>query len=375
MWRTLLMIPIFLNAGCYTPTPPLSILGSSTPIFIGLNSQAISVDADWTVFLSQLDLALARGINIVDITLANRTPSFITTLNSKLGARQVKILLRFDLDAADPTLSDSWLNTQKANVVQLILDVNQRMPGRVIGYRPTALDGGEWFLVSGSTPTLAARVAAVQIALAAQIKATAGSTMLVGFNMGYLYALAYLSGSTHINFNTVLASPNIDYIVGPYDYGYARPVNAPFLPQGPMEAAALHGKLYIVEDDTRTSLADSDPWKYSTGTADDVSLVTRNIHSAIQHKSGLYLFDLQNKGWFNSSAIWDAVVTAKAYTPTYSSTIVMIDDTTLPNQTPPYGSVPLSVFNQGSNVVYGIKSDVNSGLLDLSLYSSIVNLN
>lgn len=366
-------MPLF--AACTSPTLPIATLGP-TPIFLGLNQQAIVDEAGWTTFLAELDMAIAHGVNLVDVMLASRNTTNLTNLHNRLGARNVRLLVRYDLEAADATLSDAWLARQRTNVQQLVADVNTFMPGRVIGYRPVALTDGEWFLRPVDPNITAARVAFVQTELAKAIKAITGKSMLVGFNAGYLYALAYLQGSTHLNLSTVLSSPDIDFIVAPYDYQYSRLLSSPFLPPGPIESTLLHDKLWITEDDTRTSLADADAFKFSTNTADDVFLMTRNVTSAIQHRSGLYVFDLPNKGWFLSTPIWNAIDAAKAAaTQQTFTTLALLDDTILGGQSIPFGVTQSNVLNAGSSVTYGLQSDVNSGRLRLSDFSSIINLN
>jgi len=358
-------------------------LGSDTPIFLGLNMQAITNSAGWTTFLAQLDLAISHGINLVSVYLPDTTVSSLQTLNTQLGSRNVRIILRFYF-TADSTLSDSWLATQQAAITALVQNVGIYLPNKVIGYQVEALDGGEWFLLSADTnPSLstvnAARVSYVQTQLASTIKTATNRSALVLFNAGYLYDLAYLNGSTHANFSTILTCPDIDAIVAPYDYAYARTVGSPFLPQGPMDAPLLHNKMWITEDDTRTSLAaPGTSYLYSTSQAQDVAFMNRNVTAAINHRTGLYVFDLDNDGWYNASYLWDAIVSARnAASPAQFSTLALLNDITLANSadgTPAYGVVPLAVSNLGSGVYYGIQSDINAGLLNTSNFSIVTSL-
>lgn len=386
MKRIILFMALYFTQGCANHTNyAAATFGTTTPIFLGVNPQAIVVDADWNTLLASIDLAAEHGVTLIDLMLTNRTPTFLSLLNTKLGARNVKLLIRFDLDTADSTLSESWLSTQKANINTLVGNVNMFLPNRVIGYRPVAMTGGEWFLrnpddgVTAPPKSLAIRVASVQAQLAQTIKIATHGTALVGFNAGYLFTLSYINGDAHAQFQTVLDCPDIDFIVAPYDYIYSRQVNQPFLPQGPMDSPNLHGKVWITEDDTRTSIAAADAYKFSTGTADDVSLMTRNVTGAINHNTGLYVFDLFNKGWFNTEAIWNAIDAAKASAVhTNPTTLVLLNDITLaaqPQGTIPYGQIPLAIFNTGGAVRYAIQSDVDAGLVRLSDYTTIVNLN
>lgn len=359
-----------------------------TPIFIGLNPQAVQNDHDWDVLLYQLDLALARGIVIVDLMFANRSPQFLAMLNQKLGDRKVFITARFNIDdVQNADLNDAWLNRQKQNIFQLTQDISRYLPGRVIGLRPVVMEGGEWFVLPGSVE-LAHRVTYCQIELAKVIKQYTDSKSLVLYNAGYLFAFSYINGGTHIDYKTLLESPYIDAIVSPYSYGWAREIQNPFDQQSPIDTTALHHKLFITEDDTRTSYAAQDPWKYSQSIDDDITIVKRDIKYVLQHNTGLYFLDLPNTGWFgtverdaDSNRLWDEISIAIHKSEVFEPKIaVLVDRDYIESQplgTYPYGTFDLAVLNEeqtGLGVRYYLSSDVSDGLVDLNQFQTVVTL-
>ena len=64
-----------------------------------------------------------------------------------------------------------------------------------------------------------------------------------------------LAGGGHLAITEVLNSPDVDAIMSPYQYEtLVRQPAGTLLPHGVFDSPWLHKKLYIVEDDTRTSL-------------------------------------------------------------------------------------------------------------------------
>jgi hypothetical protein len=93
-------------------------------------------------------------------------------------------------------------------------------------------------------------------AFAAAVKnVSANKALTMSFN-GYLFELSdsSLTGSGHLNLATLLANPQLDVIVSPYQYGTAaRQPGGRFTSHGPVDSATLHGKMWASEDDSRTA--------------------------------------------------------------------------------------------------------------------------
>jgi hypothetical protein len=94
----------------------------------------------------------------------------------------------------------------------------------------------------------------------------------------------------------------------------------PLLPAGEFSSLWKHGKLWIIEDDTRTHLCPSDqvyggwPLKWCHSLSDTKSILRRNYLSASMLSHGSYLFDLEAQGWFGQAqhpatadAIWQTM--------------------------------------------------------------------
>ena len=100
------------------------------------------------------------------------------------------------------------------------------------------------------------------------VKEATDGTKLAGAFYGYLMEMAWNGGffgerqesdystyqrSGHLGLRQVLESPYVDFLVCPYSYGF-RGIGGDAPAMQPAESARLHGKLCIIEDDTRTHI-------------------------------------------------------------------------------------------------------------------------
>jgi hypothetical protein len=132
--------------------------------------------------------------------------------------------------------------------------------------------------------------------------ATAGQR-LAGAFYGYLLDLAWNGGffkerpdsdystyqrSGHLGLKKVLASPHVDFLVSPYSYGFrGMGGDSPsMLPDG---SVRLHGKLLLIEDDTRTHADDQDP-NYGQVKTFEASrtILRRNLAHFLTHGEGAW---------------------------------------------------------------------------------------
>ena len=154
------------------------------------------------------------------------------------------------------------------------------------------------------------------------------------FYHGYIYELAggRLASSGHLALSTLLRETALDAVLSPYTYNPAgRNVTMSLVPHGPFDSAVLHGKLQVVEDDSRTAFCGGptvDPRCHSDGivatstVADTISKAQTNMLTAAFHRLGLYFFDLHDDGWYGrptrpntTSAFWSAVARVRARWP------------------------------------------------------------
>jgi hypothetical protein len=98
-------------------------------------------------------------------------------------------------------------------------------------------------------------------------------------------------------------------------------VTSPLGPQKLFSSLAPHGKLAIIEDDTRTNLDAARGFKYCFTLNCTIAMMRRDLFAAGLTGRGLYHFDLFGAGWLganrtaaergNTSAIWGAIGRAR----------------------------------------------------------------
>ncbi|GEM_PF-5124782 len=145
-------------------------------------------------------------------------------------------------------------------------------------------------------------------------KRETGGQTLLGSMYGYHYVAAHYarpSNNGHYALGDVLASSTVDFISAPVKYGdRAMGVNAG--PMGSFDSLALHGKMFILENDTRTHLVDGLPYRddilftprtYSLN--ETLEALRRETGNQIVTGGGQYLMDINSKGWFKQEEIWD----------------------------------------------------------------------
>jgi hypothetical protein len=135
------------------------------------------------------------------------------------------------------------------------------------------------------------------------IKEASNFEMLAGVFYGYLMELSWSNWffdqgrnmaysayqrSGHLALSKVLASSYVDFIASPYSYGF-RGIGGDSAVMSITESIKLHGKLYFIEDDTRTHLSPSDS-KYgrAKNTEETVSLLTRTFGHVLTRSCGIW---------------------------------------------------------------------------------------
>jgi hypothetical protein len=94
--------------------------------------------------------------------------------------------------------------------------------------------------------------------------------------------------SGHLGLRKVLASPHVDFLVSPYSYGY-RGIGGDGPSMLPSESVRLHGKLCLIEDDTRTHV-DEDDVNYGRANSlrETIALLRRNMAQDLTHGQGVW---------------------------------------------------------------------------------------
>ena len=163
---------------------------------------------------------------------------------------------------------------------------------------------GRWVDYARFSSALAAQAIT---GLASVVKTLSAGRMLVAVSYGYTLEFATRNDSGHLALAQVLASPDIDIVAGPNSYA-GREAGGAGAFGAPVDSVALHGKLWLVEDDTKTFLAETEtPDTYNpkiAGGADTQAAHERHFGAALAHKAGVTWMDLWGQGWLNSPDIW-----------------------------------------------------------------------
>jgi len=141
------------------------------------------------------------------------------------------------------------------------------------------------------------------IDLCRAIKAATEGKRLAGAFYGYLLDLAWNGGffkerpdsdystyqrSGHLGLKKVLASPDVDFLVSPYSYGF-RGLGGDSPSMLPAESVRHHGKLLLIEDDTRTHADSQDPNYGQVKTFEDSrAVLRRNLAHFLTHGEGAW---------------------------------------------------------------------------------------
>jgi len=142
------------------------------------------------------------------------------------------------------------------------------------------------------------------------IKERTGRRRLSCFFYGYTFDLPGSLGG-HGNLARVLSSPDVDMVASPYSYA-DRFAGGTGNFMSPVDSVALHGKLWMNEDDTRTSLLDlgGEPAYLALFTEqcqslnEDLGVLGRNLANLHVHRAGTWWMDLISRGAFEHPALW-----------------------------------------------------------------------
>jgi hypothetical protein len=105
---------------------------------------------------------------------------------------------------------------------------------------------------------------------------------------------ATYSRSGHLGLKKVLESPYVDFLVSPHAYGF-RGIGGDTVTGQPPASAWLHGKLLIVEDDSRTHINHDQEYGHTYTLSESVAILKRNFSRvAVQGLGMWWLFESVN---------------------------------------------------------------------------------
>lgn len=143
--------------------------------------------------------------------------------------------------------------------------------------------------------------------LAYAVKEASEGYFLVGCSYGYTFEWSH-PASGHLSLGKLLRTPEIDFIAGPPSYRNREPGGAAPFP-GPIDSFALNGKLYLSEEDFKTSLSlghepdDFNPMIKTPQALDSVHW--RGAGAALAHAGGVSWMDLWGNGWLKTASVWE----------------------------------------------------------------------
>lgn len=142
------------------------------------------------------------------------------------------------------------------------------------------------------------------------VKAGTDDKLIVGTYNGYLWNANSTDeiGTAHTSIQRVMQSDFIDFIASPFNYG-ERNLSQDYAYMAMADSARAYGKLYILEADIRTCLAEpsgTDEFNYAVGnlyTMTDTLDTLKNVFAkCLADGCGIWLYDMIG-GWFDDEQI------------------------------------------------------------------------
>ncbi|RLD11262.1 MAG: hypothetical protein DRI44_03975 [Chlamydiae bacterium] len=149
--------------------------------------------------------------------------------------------------------------------------------------------------------------------MAAEVKSVTSGNKLVATFYGYTFELTAVpkgpAVTGHLALKKLLQSPNIDIIAGPTSYVNRRGGGIDAF-MSPVDSIRKAGKMWFNENDNKTYLDTSSDYEID-GNYPTLAL-TQNAHAnnfahILCRRMGTWYMDLHNRGWLNSSEIWQNI--------------------------------------------------------------------
>lgn len=209
--------------------------------------------------------------------------------------------------------------------------------------------------------------------LAYTVKEASDGYFVVGVSYGYTFEWSH-PASGHLSLGKLLRMREIDFVAGPPSYRNREPGGAASFP-GPVDSFALNGKLFLSEEDYKTSLGsgyDPDDFNPMIKTPQALESVHwRGIGAALAHGSGVTWMDLWGNGWLKTPSAWqraevarETMVLRMASPETPADVAVFIDERSLAYLVDQKGfnllvqNVRESVMRSGMSAAFYLLSDL-----------------
>ncbi len=153
-----------------------------------------------------------------------------------------------------------------------------------------------------ASETIARRI----VTLSRTVKKNCDDRRLVAVSYGYVLDFP-VPHSGHLALSEVLSAQSIDLICAPVSYRDRCSTQPGSIPV-PVASVRLHGKLFILEEDTKPHTAQGNtPDDYNPRCSDAEStrqVRLRNAATALVHHAGVSWMDLWGEGWLNDGEVW-----------------------------------------------------------------------
>lgn len=220
--------------------------------------------------------------------------------------------------------------------------------------------------------------------LCKSVKETWKDKCLVGLFYGYFFNVFGRNAEFgHLRLDSLLNCPYIDYMAGPQSYNdFSREMGGSGESRTISDALRLHGKVFIDENDTKTSLKRHSDKGVDSLIKADIAIVRRNIAQPFTHGTGSWFYDFGPQlktGWWDHNFIMDDIKRSKVimdslYTMPFSrpSDVLFVYDPGVYTYTTPDANDPVTrkAVERGSNEAY--KSGV---VFDECILSDLPKLN
>lgn len=144
------------------------------------------------------------------------------------------------------------------------------------------------------------------VALSRAVKRSCENRRLVAVSYGYLLELP-VPHSGHLALAEVLSAQSIDMLIAPLSFRSRLPGQGGLMPL-PVASVRLHGKLFVMEDDTKPHSATEDtPDDFNPRCPDaeaTYNIRLRNAANALVQRSGIAWMDPWGKGWLSEAEMW-----------------------------------------------------------------------
>lgn len=130
------------------------------------------------------------------------------------------------------------------------------------------------------------------------------AVVFYGYPFEVAPAPAGIQSSGHLALGRLLKCPDVDVLCSPVSYLDRAPGGGGYF-MAPVDSVQLHGKLWLVEDDTRTHLSAPDSGYGRTSDVRETrGVLARNFGHIVTRGNAVWWMDLPGQGWFAGEEMW-----------------------------------------------------------------------